>query len=145
VAVKRERHRRQNAQDRRDVVPPRRRTEIEVGKQAEDHEGDYLLNYFELVGGELAVASAVRRDLKTYSPSAISQLSRIAQLIGNLGNFRWPYQAKVMNVLETHSSSMVLILPPGKSVSLPRRPGLAQRVSCVHWLTNTARDTLHPF
>ncbi|MNL74395.1 hypothetical protein D3C87_2000300 [compost metagenome] len=40
---------------------------------------------------------------KQYSAKAISQLTRITMGKGRSPNFRWPYQAKVMNTLENSS------------------------------------------
>lgn len=41
-----------------------------------------------------------------YSGSAISQLTAITVSSGAALNFRWPYQAKVMNTFEANSSAI---------------------------------------
>ena len=54
-----------------------------------------------------------------YSGRAISQLTAITSSSGAALNFRWPYQAKVMNTFEAMSRPMVIsgIGRAGKAVS----------------------------
>src|SRR5579859_1942276 len=46
---------------------------------------------------------------KQYSARAISQLTRMAVIRGVFLYFRWPYHARVMNVLDTIKSKIVSI------------------------------------
>jgi hypothetical protein len=47
--------------------------------------------------------------IRLYSKNAIPQLIRMAFHMGNSGNFKLPYQAKVINTLEAKSKRMVFI------------------------------------
>src|SRR4051812_16963115 len=59
-----EHHCREQAAERRQVIPADRLPQIEVGEDRKHDQRHRLLNDFELIAGELTVTNAVRRDLK---------------------------------------------------------------------------------
>jgi hypothetical protein len=59
---------------------------------------------------------------KQYSSEAIIQLKKITLGRGVLRYLRWPYQAKVMKILEMVNSTIVVI-----SAMLPDQPGFAKQ------------------
>src|SRR5215471_15855733 len=54
---------------------------------------------------------------KQYSAKAISQLTVMAVSSGTLRNFRWPYQAIVMNRFEQNRSRTVIMMPESYHVT----------------------------
>jgi hypothetical protein len=92
------------------VIPAQMLAEVEEGEDGEDHQGDDLLHHLELDGREALGADAVGRHLQQYSKKAMPQLTRITFQSASWRNFRWPYQAKVMKMLEKMSRMMVHIV-----------------------------------
>jgi hypothetical protein len=85
------------------VVPAQMLAEVEEGEDGEDHQRDDLLDHLELDGRKAVGADAVGRHLKQYSKKAMPQLTRMTFHSASWRNFRWPYQAKVMKMLEKMS------------------------------------------
>lgn len=93
-------------------------TQEEGSDDGEDSEGDNLLKHFELHKvHRTAVADitdTIGGHLKQYSKKAIPQERRITPIRGQWRvapvacNFRWPYQANVINVLDTTNSKIVV-------------------------------------
>jgi hypothetical protein len=74
--------------------------QIEDGENREDRKRDYFLNGLELRTVEFVGADAVRGTWKQYSKKAITQLTRMTFQSASLRNFRWPFHAKVIKMLE---------------------------------------------
>lgn len=83
----------------------------------EDGQGNHFLNNFELNQGKRSAVvdktDSVGRNLKAVLEKSHNQLIRITENKGKASkhltalNFRWPYQARVINPLEKISSSRV--------------------------------------
>ena len=58
-------HSRENAQKGSGVVPANRLVQIEVRENNEDRQSDGLLDDLQLISGEVAIANAIGRNLKT--------------------------------------------------------------------------------
>src|SRR6185437_8159672 len=97
-----------NAKERAKIAPADRLLQDEHRKDREHAERDDLLDDLELPAAEaVSVAEAVRGDRETIFDQRDSPADEIAAITGICGNFKFPYQAMVMKMLEMMSKAMV--------------------------------------
>ena len=91
------------------VVPAHMLAEVEGNEGAEDDERNHFLNDLELHGGEAVCADAIAGTWKQHSNKAMAQLTRMTFQSASWRKRRWPYQAKIIKMLETMSRMTVHI------------------------------------
>ena len=85
------------------VVPFQPFFEVKRRKDCKNRKGNNFLHDFKLRGGKIVMTDAVGGQ---YSKKAIPQLARITIHRAADLYLRWPYQAKIMKIFETTSSTI---------------------------------------